>query len=200
MEAFLLSLGLIFVAELGDKTQLVALTLATRFNAWVVLAGVLVATLLVHAFSVLLGEITGSLLSPGWLQLLCGLAFIGFGLWTLRGDMAEDGNSRINRLQSPFVIVTLTFFLAELGDKTMLATVTLAAKYPALQVWLGSTLGMVLSDALAIWVGQALKKKLPEKAVKIGAAIIFFGVGFYYALEGANELWQILPCLKVLGG
>jgi putative Ca2+/H+ antiporter (TMEM165/GDT1 family) len=193
MDAFLLSLGLIFLAELGDKTQLVALTLATRFNAWVVLAGVFVATLLVHAFSVALGEVTGSLLSPGWLQFLCGLAFIGFGLWTLGGDTAADGNSRINRLQSPFVIVTVTFFLAELGDKTMLATVTLAAKYSALQVWLGSTLGMVLSDALAIWAGQALKKKLPEKAIKIGAAIIFFGVGLYYAVEGANELWQILP-------
>ena len=93
MEGFWLSLFLIFVAEMGDKTQLVALTLASRFNPRVVLAGVLVATLLVHAFSVLLGDITGKLLPPGWLQILCGLAFVGFGLWTLRGDTAETATA-----------------------------------------------------------------------------------------------------------
>lgn len=189
MEAFWLSLFLIFVAEMGDKTQLVALTLATRFNTWVVLAGVFVATLLVHAFSVALGGLTGSLLPPGWLQIICGLAFVVFGLWTLRGDTADDGNGRINRLNSPFLIVIVTFFLAELGDKTMLGTVTLAAQYSALPVWLGSTLGMVIADALAIWAGRALGRHLPEKAIKIGAAAIFFGVGIYYAGQGLSLLW-----------
>jgi Ca2+/H+ antiporter, TMEM165/GDT1 family len=86
MEEFLLSLGLIFVAELGDKTQLVALTLATRFRAGVVLAGIFVATLLVHLLSVGLGGMTGAFLSRGWIELLSGLAFIGFGLWTIRGE------------------------------------------------------------------------------------------------------------------
>ncbi len=184
MEGFWLSLFLIFVAEMGDKTELVALTLASRFNFRVVLAGVLVATLLVHAFSVLLGGITGRLLPPGWLQILCGLAFVGFGAWTLRGDKAEDGNGRLNRLKSPFLIIGVTFFLAELGDKTMLGTVTLAAQYSPVQVWLGSSLGMVLSDGLAIWVGQALGRHLPERAIRIGAAAIFFAVGIYYALQG----------------
>ena len=184
MEAFWLSLFLIFVAEMGDKTQLVALTLATRFKAGVVLAGVFVATLLVHAFSVLLGDLTGKLLPPGWLELLCGLAFVAFGLWTIRGDQADEGSGRINRLKSPFLIVAVTFFLAELGDKTMLGTVTLAAQYSPIQVWLGSTLGMVISDALAIWVGLILGRHLPEKAIKIGAAAIFFGVGIYYSGQG----------------
>ena len=188
MEGFWLSLFLIFVAEMGDKTQLVALTLATRFNARVVLAGVLVATLLVHAFSVLLGDLTGKLLPPGWLQILCGLAFVGFGAWTLRGDTAADGNGRLNRLKSPFMIVAVTFFLAELGDKTMLGTVTLAAQYSPVPVWLGSTLGMVLSDGLAIWVGQALGRHLPERAIRIGAAAIFFAVGLYYAIQGLAQL------------
>ena len=189
MDGFWLSLFLIFVAELGDKTQLVALTLATRFKVGVVLAGVFVATLLVHAFSVLLGGVTGKLLPPGWLQLLCGLAFVGFGAWTLRGDTADGQDGAARRLKSPFWIVTVTFFLAELGDKTMLGTVTLATQHSPLQVWLGSTLGMVIADALAIWVGLTLGRHLPEKAIKIGAAAIFFGVGIYYAGQGLALLW-----------
>jgi putative Ca2+/H+ antiporter (TMEM165/GDT1 family) len=188
MEGFWIALFLIFVAEMGDKTQLVALTLATRFNFRVVMAGVFVATLFVHAFSVLLGEITGTLLPPGWLQILCGLAFVGFGAWTLRGDTAEDGNGRLNQLKSPFMIVAITFFIAELGDKTMLGTVTLAAQYSAVAVWLGSTIGMVVADGLAIWAGLALGRNLPERAIRIGAAAIFFAVGLYYALQGINLL------------
>jgi Ca2+/H+ antiporter, TMEM165/GDT1 family len=193
MEAFLLSLGLIFVAELGDKTQLVALALATRFRASVVLAGILVATLLVHLLSVGIGGMTGTFLSRSWIELLSGLAFNGFGLWTLRGDELDNGQEAKQSLTSPFLIVTVTFFLAELGDKTMLGTVTLAASYSLIPVWLGSTLGMVASDGLAILIGQILGKKLPERIIKIGAAVIFFGFGFYYVGKGANELWQIFP-------
>ena len=200
MEEFLLSFGLIFVAELGDKTQLVALTLATRFRAGVVLAGIFVATLLVHLLSVAIGGFTGTVLPSGWIELLSGLAFIGFGLWTIRGDQLDEDKGAIQSLASPFLIVTITFFLAELGDKTMLGTVTLAASYSWAPVWIGSTLGMVLSDGLAIWVGQALGKKLPGRAIKIWAAGIFFVFGFYYAVKGANELWQILPGLKALWG
>lgn len=200
MEEFLLSLGLIFVAELGDKTQLVALTLATRFRAGVVLAGIFVATLLVHLLSVAIGGLTGTFLSSGWIELLSGLAFIGFGLWTIRGDQLDEDKGAMKSLTSPFLIVVITFFLAELGDKTMLGTVTLAASYPLVLVWIGSTLGMVLSDGLAIWVGQALGKNLPERSIKIGAAGIFFVFGFYYTVKGANELWQILPGLKALWG
>jgi putative Ca2+/H+ antiporter (TMEM165/GDT1 family) len=200
MEEFLLSLGLIFVAELGDKTQLVALTLATRFRAGVVLAGIFVATLLVHLLSVGIGGFTGTFLSRGWVELLSGLAFVGFGLWTIRGDELDEDQGDKQSLTSPFLIVTITFFLAELGDKTMLGTVTLAASYSLVWVWIGSTLGMVLSDGLAIWVGQALGKNLPERSIKIGAAGIFFVFGFYYAVQGANELWQILPGLKAIRG
>ncbi len=200
MKAFLLSLGLIFVAEMGDKTQLVALTLATRFQAGVVLLGVFVATLLVHLFSVAIGSLTGKFLSTGYIELLSGLAFVGFGLWTLRGDRLDEENGAIKSLASPFLIVTITFFLAELGDKTMLGTVTLAASYSVVPVWLGSTLGMVLADGLAIWVGQVLGKKLPERAINIGAAGIFFAFGLYFILKGANELWQISPGLKAFWG
>ncbi|MBM4288083.1 MAG: TMEM165/GDT1 family protein [Deltaproteobacteria bacterium] len=189
MEAFWLSLSLIFLAELGDKTQLVALLLATRYTAGVVLAGIFVATLAVHALSVALGGATGHLLPQGWIYFFSGLAFIGFGWWTLRGDSLEEQDYRPSRFKSPFIIVFVTFFLAELGDKTMLGTVTLAAGRELLPVWLGSTLGMVLSDALAIVVGRILGKQLPERPVKIGAALIFVAFGLFYVFTGALALW-----------
>jgi Ca2+/H+ antiporter, TMEM165/GDT1 family len=189
MNAFWLSLGLVFLAELGDKTQLVALLLATRFKAGVVLTGIFVATLAVHALSVALGGATGQLLPLAWVYFLSGLAFIGFGWWTWRGDTLEDEDSYSNRrFSSPFVIVFITFFLAELGDKTMLSTVTLAASQDLVPVWLGSTLGMVISDALAIWVGRVLGKQLPERTIKVGAAAIFVGFGLFYAIRGLVEL------------
>ncbi|MFH1033393.1 MAG: TMEM165/GDT1 family protein [Pseudomonadota bacterium] len=188
MDGFWLSFGLIFLAELGDKTQLVALTLATRFKAWLVLWAVLVATLLVHLLSVALGGLSAHFLPLGWVELLSGLAFIGFGAWTLRGDSLGDDDAPSRRLASPFLIVFVTFFLAELGDKTMLGTVTLAAGHPALGVWLGSSLGMVASDGLAIWLGQHLGKRLPERAVSLGAAAIFFLVGLVYAARGLMDL------------
>lgn len=164
--------------------------LATRFQAKIVLAGVLVATLFVHAFSVLLGELAGKLLPYGWILVLSGLAFIAFAIWTWRGDRLEKEDESVRRLTSPFLIVTVTFFLAELGDKTMLSTVTLASHYSPMQVWLGSTFGMVLSDALAIWVGQALGKRLPEKAVKMGAATIFLAFGLFSLGRGIVALHQ----------
>jgi Ca2+/H+ antiporter, TMEM165/GDT1 family len=190
VEAFWLSLGLVFLAELGDKTQLVALLLATRFTAGVVLAGIFAATLAVHALSVALGGATGHFLPRGLIYLLSGLAFIGFGWWTWRGDtLDEDEGYSSRRFNSPFTIVFITFFLAELGDKTMLTTVTLAASQDLTAVWLGSTVGMVISDGLAIWVGRILGKQLPERAIKLGAALIFVGFGVYYTLLGSAELW-----------
>jgi Ca2+/H+ antiporter, TMEM165/GDT1 family len=158
--------------------------LATRYKAGIVLAGVFVATLFVHALSVLLGEIAGTLLPYGWVLMLSGLAFIAFAIWTWRGDKLEEEDCDARRLTSPFMIVAVTFFLAELGDKTMLSTVTLASQYAPVGVWLGSTVGMVLSDAMAIWVGQALGKRLPERAVKLGAATIFLAFGIFSLVQG----------------
>jgi len=188
MDGFWLSLTLVFLAELGDKTQLVALMLATRFKAGIVLAGVFVATLLVHAFSVVLGDLAGKLLPHDWIMVLSGLAFIGFAIWTWRGDHLNEENQKVGRFTSPFLIVGVTFFLAELGDKTMLSTVTLASQYSPVPVWLGSTLGMVVSDALAIWVGRIMGKRLPERAVKAGAAAIFLAFGLWSLFQGITEL------------
>jgi Ca2+/H+ antiporter, TMEM165/GDT1 family len=172
------SFFLIFVAEMGDKTQLVALAFATRFGPLLVLGGILLATLVVHLASVAIGEVLGLALPEFWLALAAGLAFIFFGLWTLRGDRLEEGETNRLRRFGPFLTVTVTFFLAELGDKSMLATVTLAAQYQSfVPVWLGSTLGMVAADGLAIGVGTVLGRRLPATAIKYGAAAIFIITG-----------------------
>lgn len=188
MAAFWLSLGMVFLAELGDKTQLVALCFATRFRPLTVLWGVFAATLVVHIFSVFIGAGAGSLLPAAYISLVAGLAFLGFGAWTLRGDSLDDDSCHSKQGRSAFWIVASTFFLAELGDKTMLSTVTLATDNALVPVWLGSSLGMVVSDGLAIIIGQICGKKLPERAVKIGAAAIFFAFGVFKCVMGLREL------------
>lgn len=179
MEAFLISLGVIFVAELGDKSQLMALAFATRYRFWTVLGGITVATAFVHLVSVALGAALGVNLPTDLLSLVAGLAFFAFGIWTLRGDeLTEADEERARKSsRSAFWAVAVTFFLAELGDKTMLATITLATREGWFGTWLGSTVGMVLADALAIGLGVWLGKALPERAVKIGAAVLFFIFG-----------------------
>ena len=187
MSAFWESLFLIAVAEMGDKSQLVALAFATRFKALVVLAGIFAATLLVHLGSVVLGRLVGVFLPQQVIAVAAGIAFIGFGVWTLRGDTLKEGTETKASHWGPFLFVGATFFVAELGDKTMLATVTLATKGASLTslagVWLGSTLGMVLADALAIWIGVVAGKRLPERAVKLAAAAIFLATGIYTILR-----------------
>jgi putative Ca2+/H+ antiporter (TMEM165/GDT1 family) len=179
VDTFLLSFVVIFVAELGDKSQLMALTFATRFRALPVLLGISAATLLVHLASVAIGQTVGLLIPTSVLGVLGGLAFLGFGLWTLRGDTLDEAErARVDQTTgSVIVAVGVAFFLAELGDKTMLATIALATHADPLSVWLGSTAGMVAADALAIAVGRLLGTRLPDRMVRIGAAVAFFVFG-----------------------
>jgi len=189
MHPFLIALFFVFIAEMGDKTQLVALAFATRYAAQTVLVGVFAATLLVHLFSVVLGEIVGLALPAFWVKLLAGVAFLGFGLWTLRGDELGEDERVAERRFGPGVTVAIAFFLAELGDKTMLATVTIASQqHDFAGVWLGSTLGMVVADGLAIIVGKVLGKQLPEKTIKYGAAAIFIVTGVVTLAEAVFSL------------
>jgi Ca2+/H+ antiporter, TMEM165/GDT1 family len=178
--ALILSFAVVFVAELGDKSQLMALTFATRFRALPVLIGITVATAVVHAGSVAIGGGLGAALPTTAITVLAALAFFGFAGWTLRGDSlsADEAGKAGRTTRSAVVAVALAFFLAELGDKTMLATVTLATREGIFGTWLGSTLGMVAADALAILVGQLLGRRLPEKAIRYGASALFalFGV------------------------
>ncbi|MBX3286379.1 MAG: TMEM165/GDT1 family protein [Acidimicrobiales bacterium] len=186
MEAFLLSFGIIFVAELGDKSQLMALTFAARYRAVTILIAITAATALVHLVSVVFGAVLGAALPTDVISVVAGIAFLGFAAWTIRGDELDDEDevraARSDR--SVLLTVGLAFFLAELGDKTMLATITLATKNGLFGTWLGSTLGMVAADALAIVVGQQLGARLPERTVKVGAAITFVVFGVLLIVEG----------------
>ncbi|MGC4892614.1 TMEM165/GDT1 family protein [Micromonospora sp. DT31] len=194
MEGFLVALvvsfGVIFVAELGDKSQLMALTFATRYRTVPVLIGITIATAIVHLASVAIGYGLNAALPTGWISLVAGLAFLGFGAWTLRGDKLTEAEKRkaerSNR--SAILAVGVAFFLAELGDKTMLATITLATKYGWFGTWLGSTLGMVAADALAILVGRMLGRHLPERAIRYGAAVLFAICGLWLIFEAVTEL------------
>ncbi|OKH80570.1 TMEM165/GDT1 family protein [Mycolicibacterium sp.] len=183
--AVLLSFAVIFVAELGDKSQLMAMTFALRYRWWVVLGGITAATTAVHILSVAIGHYLGAALPTHLLGLIAGVAFVFFGLWTLRGDrLTDEEATRAQRATAPaFFVVTSAFMLAELGDKTMLATITLAADNDWVGVWIGSTVGMVAADALAILVGAIAGKHLPERFIQLGAATLFLLFGAYMLLE-----------------
>jgi len=188
VSAFLVSLGIIFVAELGDKSQLMALAFAARYRAFPILVGITIATAVVHAMSVVIGSMLDVALPTRAISVAAGLAFLGFAAWTLRGDtLDEDEAGRVQRSAGSAVVAAAgAFFLAELGDKTMLATITLATKEGAFAVWAGSTLGMVAADALAIVVGQQLGTRLPERVIRIGAAASFVVFGLLLIAEGVR--------------
>ncbi len=189
--ALLLSFAVIFVAELGDKSQLMAMMFALRYRWWVVLSAILAATTAVHILSVAIGHYLGAALPTHLLGLIAGVMFIVFGLWTLRGDSLTDQEaSRAQRATAPaFFVVTSAFMLAELGDKTMLATITLAADNNWLGVWIGSTIGMVAADALAILVGAVAGKHLPERLIQVVAAALFGVFGIFMVID------NVLPSL-----
>ena len=186
LSSFLLSFGIIFVAELGDKSQLMAMTFAARYRPLVILAAITAATAVVHLVSVGVGAALGVAIPTHAISVVAGVAFLGFAAWTLRGDrLDEDDEARAARTDhSVFWTVAIAFFLAELGDKTMLATITLATDHGLVGTWLGSTLGMVAADGLAILVGRLLGARLPERAIRIGAALIFLAFGVLLIVEG----------------
>lgn len=190
LSSFAVSSAAIFVAELGDKSQLMAMTFATRYRAWQVLLGITVATTVVHAASVGLGVGVGRLVPIEWVGLIAGIAFLGFAAWTLRGDrLTESERSRSTRATGSAVLaVTAAFFLAELGDKTMLATITLATRHEWFGTWVGSTVGMVLADALAIGVGLLLGRHLPERLIRYGAAALFTVFGGWLVIDALPAL------------
>ena len=190
LDAFLLSFGVVFLAELGDKSQLMALAFASRYRAITVLIAVTLATLLVHAGSVLLGATFAVLLPTALIQVVAGLAFFVFAAWTIRGDALGEADEGRAARTGRWAVVTIgtAFFLAELGDKTMLATITLATTEEPWGTWLGSTAGMVAADAIAIALGAFLGTRLPERTIKVVAALAFVVFGVLLIAEGLGWL------------
>jgi putative Ca2+/H+ antiporter (TMEM165/GDT1 family) len=185
MTAFLLSMSFVVLAEMGDKTQLLAMAFATRYKATTVLWAVFWATLLNHLLAVVVGNYLTHLIPIQYIQIVAAVSFILFGLWTIRGDELNNEDKRFSF--SPFWTVAIAFFIAEMGDKTQLATIALAAKYQSIiPVWMGTTTGMVIADAIGIVIGIVIGKKIPERVVKWFATIIFI-------LFGMIGLYQNLP-------
>ncbi|WP_167460205.1 TMEM165/GDT1 family protein [Nocardia brasiliensis] len=178
----LLSIGIVFLAELGDKSQLMALTFALRYRWWVVLGGIATASAAVHLLSVGVGYFLGSALPTRAIALVAALTFLAVGVWTLRehfgaADEDDPAPKSLRASTAPFFVVLSAFLLAELGDRTMFATAALATDYDWIGVWLGSTIGMVAADALAIGIGILVGKHLPEHAIGIGSGLLFLYFG-----------------------
>jgi putative Ca2+/H+ antiporter (TMEM165/GDT1 family) len=191
MEALLISTGVVALAEIGDKTQLLAFILAARFRKPApIIAGIFCATLVNHGLAGALGAWITSAVSPEVLRWVLGLSFIGMAVWTMIPDQIEEEETQVAKHLGVFGATLITFFLAEMGDKTQLATVALAAHYGApLWVVLGTTLGMLIADVPAVFVGNRFAAKIPMKLVHSIAAAIFAAMGLLTLLK-VEKLFQ----------
>ncbi|MGN6235703.1 TMEM165/GDT1 family protein [Dyella sp.] len=190
MEALLVSAGVVALAEIGDKTQLLAFILAARFKKpWPIIAGILCATLVNHGLAGALGAWITSVLSPEILRWVLGLSFIGMAVWTMIPDKIEEEETQVAKRVGVFTATLVTFFLAEMGDKTQIATVAMAAHYPnPLMVVAGTTIGMLIADVPAVFVGDRLAAKIPMKLVHSIAAAIFAALGIATLLGAGAKL------------
>ncbi len=180
--ALTLSAGVVALAEMGDKTQLLSLMLAARYprQSLAIILGIFVATIANHACAALLGHWLMTLVSPDVMRWILGISFLGIGLWLLVPDHIDDaqGSKVADRAIQVFVLTVALFFLAEMGDKTQIATIALGARYEdVVSVTIGTTLGMMLANAPAVWVGQKFTQRMPIKWVHAIAAISFIIIG-----------------------
>ena len=197
--AVLVSLAVVFVAELGDKSQIITMTYALRHRWWVVLSGVGIAAVLVHGLSVAIGHFLGVTLPEKPIAFAAAIAFLLFAAWTWReGRNAADDEVRVAEPRFVVPAIVSSFVLAELGDKTMLATVALASDRDAIGVWIGATVGMVLADGVAIVVGAMLHKRLPEGFLHAVASVLFLMFGLWMLFDAALG-WRAVA-LAATGG
>ena len=181
MEAFLISAGIVALAEMGDKTQLLALLLAARFKKpWPIVWGIFVATLLNHAMAGALGAWLTTVISPQALRWILGASFIAMAVWMLIPDRLDDAVDKKPVRFGVFGTTLVLFFLAEMGDKTQIATVMLAARFDAyLAVVAGTTLGMMLANVPVVWLGERMTRLIPLRVVHIASAVVFLGLGLF---------------------
>ena len=182
LSAITLSAGVVALAEMGDKTQLLSLMLAARYpkQALAIIAGIFIATIANHACAALLGHWLMTLVSLDVMRWILGLSFLGIGLWLLVPDHIDDAaeSKVVDRGLQVFMLTVVLFFLAEMGDKTQIATIALGAKYEdVVAVTMGTTLGMMLANAPAVWLGQKFTKRMPIKWVHAVAALTFIVIG-----------------------
>ena len=179
MEALLISTGVVALAEIGDKTQLLAFILAARFKKPVpIILGILCATIVNHGLAGALGAWITTVVSPDAMRWILGISFIGMAIWTMIPDKIEEEETQVAKKWGVFGATLITFFLAEMGDKTQIATVALAAHYAApLMVVVGTTLGMLIADVPAVFVANKFAEKIPMKLVHSIAASIFLVMG-----------------------
>lgn len=179
MEALFISTGVVALAEIGDKTQLLAFILAARFKKPLpIIAGIFCATVVNHGLAGALGAWISSAVSPDALRWLLGLSFIGMAIWTMIPDKIEDEETKVAGPLGVFGATLVTFFLAEMGDKTQIATIAMAAHYSnPLLVVIGTTLGMLIADVPAVFVGDKFAAKIPMKLVHGMAAVLFAVMG-----------------------
>ena len=188
MDALLTSTLAVAIAEIGDKTQLLAFVLACRYcRPWPVVAGILVATLANHAVAALAGVWVEGLLDPEWMRWVIGVSFLAMAGWTLVPDKLDDGDAPKLGAAGPFLATLVSFFLVEIGDKTQVATVILAAKFEMLtMVVIGTTLGMLAANAPVVFFGDGLAKRIPLKTVRLAAAALFAVLGLVVLFGGAK--------------
>jgi putative Ca2+/H+ antiporter (TMEM165/GDT1 family) len=184
VEAFLVSAGVIALGEIGDKTQLLALLLAARFKKPLpIVAGIFVATLANHALAGFLGNLFRAFVPDEILRWLLALAFLAVAIWTLKPDRSDDEEALPTSRWGVFGVTAVAFFLAEMGDKTQIATVVMAAQFSSLAaVVLGTTCGMLVADVPVVLLGNVASAKIPFKAVRIAAALLFVAMGAYALL------------------
>ena len=179
MEAFFVSTGIVALAEMGDKTQLLSLVLAARFRKpWPIVLGILVATLANHGLAGAVGSWVTTVMGPDVLRWVLGASFIAMAVWMLIPDKLDDDEGDSAPRMGVFLTTVVAFFLAEMGDKTQIATVMLAAQYNAwIAVVAGTTLGMMLANAPVVWFGERVMRRVPVRAVHVVSALIFLGLG-----------------------
>ena len=184
MDALLTSTAVVALAEIGDKTQLLAIVLATRFRAPLpVILGILAATLANHFLAALVGSTAASVLDGDWFRYLIAASFIAMGLWTLIPDKLDEVNDKPARFGA-FVTTLIAFFLVEMGDKTQLATVALGARFDNVYwVTAGTTLGMMIANVPAVFLGRELIRRVPMRTVHIVAALLFIAIGLWLAIQ-----------------